>query len=198
MPAIDYSISVRAARERIIATLAELLPAELAALELANPGFPLPPPEVYIRSRQSFEKAFGELNIDEVACWVVKDGAANPETWETADVGGKMAVDQTQLFRVTVIVKFPGSVPANAIVPEGGRPYTEEEWLEERAELYKGAVIDVLSANAADTVNVHELYPRSNDATAITTSVIGPHSQASQIVEVKQETLVNIKVNPAL
>ncbi len=197
MPPIDLSKSVRAARERIIATLVAHLPDELASLEAANPAFPLPVPEAYIRSRSSFETAFAELTIDEVACWIVKESPASPEVWESADSSGKMAASQTQLFRVVIITKFPGTVPNNALTPEG-RVMTAEEWLEERAELYKGAVVDVLARNTADAVNVHELYPRSNDATAITINTLGQVSQASQIVEVKQETLIDIKVNPAL
>lgn len=186
-----------AARERIIATLVEFLPDELAAREAANPGYTLPVPEKYIRTRDEFEAAFMELNVNEVACWVVKESPARPNVWETGSTDGEMSADQTQRWRIVIIAAQSSAFDPEPL-PEGRLP-TIKEWMDTRAELFKGALIDVLPAYTADTINVHELYPSDNDATSIALQSTGALiSQASLIVEVKQETIFTVKVNPAL
>lgn len=186
MTAIPVKYATIRATERLRDVVKDYLAGELAIVETAE--FPLPVPEQIITGRVTPDDAFRRLNIDEVAIWVTKvdvsrelatysgDSDQNAVTWETP-------------FQVTLMAKdrhgFNYPTPANWT-----RPMLSEEWMDRRAEMYKGAIIDTLTQHAPNQTAVHEINVETNEADVTELEQMGAMASASVIFTVHQDILI--------
>lgn len=176
---IPIDTSVRELRRRIVDVLREYLPGELAAIATRYPGYPLPVPEAYLIARADPQQTFRRLNLDEVAVWVTKEGASQVVSDYTGSgAGGTRARTQDTQIRVTLIAKARQgyTLPYDLDLD---RDLVEEEWLEDRGELYKGAIMNTITKHAtggpiADiTIDAnHGEYAEINNFGRVATAVV--------------------------
>lgn len=185
--AIPVEEATLGAKLEFIDTLNNHLKPELNALESTE--FPLPEPEHYIESdlQQEWEKPFRRHPVEEVA------GVVHP--WTPTDnvqeyTGDSTEYERTQdvTFVTQIVFRWPGGFDHMPQVR--GRQMDRDEWMQRRAEKYKGALIRAVSKEAQNGEEIHELTLTAHDAEATPPNDLGPIYLASVLWDVTQDVLV--------
>jgi len=186
MTAIPVKYATIRATERIRDVIKSYLEGELGAVESVE--FPLPTPEQIITGRVTPDDAFRRLNIDEVGIWVTKQDVSREEATYSGD-GEQNEVTWETPFQITLMVKdrpgFDYPTP-----PDWDRPMLSEEWMDRRAEMYKGAIIDTLTQHAVNQTAIHEINVQTNEADVVEVEQMGALASASVIFTVHQDILI--------
>jgi len=189
---VDKAVSALIARTRQV--LGDRLPAELSDQEADASGhYPLPAPERYILGRVDTAEAFGRLNVDEVACWITKAGAGdNQQLFSGA--ADKRSASQDVILRVGLVAKERAGADIPPTLPDGtdlGRQLLEMEWNDQRAELYKGAIINALTRYLPDPDVAGEVELAANGANGEVIENLGRAASAVVDIEITQDILLH-------
>jgi hypothetical protein len=185
MSTIAASAAPIAIEDSIEAALAAHLPAHLAAMDEYE-DFRLWAPEAYITGPENLDSAFRLLNVDEVACWTMPEGFNSYDEWESLDANQQKGYSMTPM-RVVIVAREPAGVK---LPIKGSREMLYSEWSSRRAQLFQGALIDVITRYLPDGVNVHEVHPRQSRAAQIAVEGFAVTAQAAVIFEVEQDVMI--------
>lgn len=187
MTAIQISRAPQAAMDRFQEVLgSSIFTSELLARESVD--YPLPCPELWVQCRLNLNRHWRALNISEVL------GVIHPAN--SADVindytGGNQVYSRTQRtpYDVGILIKAPAAFPE--VHALDGRALLDDEWMQRRIELYRGALLDVVPRYAPDGAFIHEIYIENSQADIFEIPEVGRFAHATVTFSVFQDVLIN-------
>jgi hypothetical protein len=184
---ISISESVIRLTDRVEATLQAHLPARLAAKSTAEYPLPSPEPHAYIVGDETISNAFRQLGAPDLYCSIIYE-MSELETRGSGD-GTAETFNQVTRVAVSLVLKRPAGFDLPA---RNGRQLLMSDWMRHRTELYRGALIDVLSEHLTD-------FDAIQQTELVRTAVSPPINQDSEtyreaaaLVECTQHVTVNI------
>lgn len=162
---IPIADSVLKARDRLVHIVRHELPhIRDEAVSATDGAYPLPLPEVVITTdRDDPVDTWRRFNVARCAAWVYRSANSRyPQIYDGTPY--HYHADQFTAFTVAVIF----SLGAGFVLPErNGRLQTEREWLQDAAEIYRGALIDTVTGWGfdADAINAVVLVENGSDIT---------------------------------
>lgn len=186
MTAIPISQSVTRATDRLETVLNLFLPQYLEERESAD--YPLPKPEAWVMARIDLNRHWRALNIDEVLGLIVPVNPASVRANYSGD-GERWSRGQQASYEVTLLIRAPQAYPN---VQRNGRNLIESEWLQYRAELYRGALCDVVTRYSPDPDNIHGVEIETYEAGIFEQPDLGSFIHASCRFSVYQDVLIDM------
>ena len=167
--AIPISQSVIKASDRLL----EVVTSDAFADDLDDretDDYPLPVPETWVQARVNLSRHWHHLNVDEVMGVIHATGDATVMS-DFSGTGNKFSRDQTIDFDVAIIAKVPASYPQ---VMTQGRPMIDDEWMNQRMERYRGALLDVIPSQAPSE-DIPEIHISDHDVALFEIDGIDDH-----------------------
>lgn len=149
--------------------------------------YPLPAPETWVVGPFNIDRQWRALNISEVVGAIHCAGPARFAGASTGD-GEQYGELQRTSYDVGVIIKAPQAFPE---VTVAGRLLTDDEWMQARAELYRGAIIDTVTRYAVADGSIHEVLIESTQADLFERPQLGRFAHATITFETLQDVIIN-------
>lgn len=187
---IPRSKAVLRAVDATIKTLHTYLPDALDALEIEEPGIPLPAPDRYALalSSESMEEALSNANV---ACFVFQ--AAPSETRQIIS-GSALEQSQVQSTFIEIRIAYNQRLSAPYVPATVGFQLTSQDILARRGYYYVGAVMDVIYRHLCCTSGgaVSDVLSVDSDFAGSIFEAINQQWRglASIVFELRQDTLV--------
>lgn len=186
MAAIPIHQAITRANNRYREVMSSALFSDLLT-ERESADYPLPPPEAWVLGPLNPERHFRALNVSEVVGAIWCEGPARFGGASTGD-GEQYGDLQRTSYDVGVIFKAPQAFPE---VTVGGRLLLDDEWMQARAEIYRGAIIDTVTRYAVDSDSIHEVMIESTRASLFEIPQVARYAHATVTFETLQDVLIN-------
>lgn len=186
MSAIPISRAPQAAMDRFQEVLgSELFRAELRSRESGD--YQLPPPELWVQCRLNLARHWRALNVSEVL-GVIHPVSPSDVLNDYSGGNGVYSRMQRTPYDIGILLKAPDAFP---LVEVSGRALIDDEWMQRRVELYRGALLEVVPRYAPDREFIHDIYIESSQADLFEVPELGRYAHATVTFTVFQDVLIN-------
>lgn len=184
------AIPISEAPQRAIDRLEEVLQSSLFTSVLdarSSTDYPLPHPDTWVQVRVNLARHWQALNVNSALGVIHPGGPAQVVNDYSGSVGTYSRTQRTP-YDIGIILRAPDAFPT---VQRYGRTLLDDEWLQRRVELYRGALLDVIPRYAPEKESIHEVYLESGDANLFEIPEIGRFAHATVTISIFQNVLIN-------